>query len=92
MTGRDSHAAVEIHSIDTNCRIVFDSQVDVFAYTEAEVTGLREVLFLQLVFLDLQSTFEDFFGFGATDGDMYSNLFITADTERSDRVPGFAYW
>ena len=61
-----------------------------FADTEAEVTSLRKVLFLQLVFLDLQSTLEDLFGFGATDSDMYGDLFVTADTERSDGVSSFA--
>jgi len=37
---RSGHAAVEVHSVDTNCWVVLDTEIDVFADTEAEVTGL----------------------------------------------------
>jgi hypothetical protein len=34
------HAAVEVHSVDTNSRVVLDAEIDVFADTETEVAGL----------------------------------------------------
>ena len=63
-----------------------------FADAEAEVARLGEIPLLEFVFLDLQSTLQNFFGFGAADSDVDSNLFVTSDTECSDCVSGFAYW
>lgn len=37
--GGISHAAVEVHSVDTNCRVILDSQIDVLANSETEVAG-----------------------------------------------------
>ena len=34
------HAAVEVHAVDTNSRVILDAQIDVFADPKAEVTGL----------------------------------------------------
>ena len=85
-----SHAAVEVHSVDTNTRVVLDAQVNVFADTEAEVAGLREVALSQLVFLDLEAALENLLSLGATDGDVHSNLFVTTDTEGTDGVAGLA--
>lgn len=34
------HAAVEVHSVDTNCWIVLDTKIDVLADTESKVTSL----------------------------------------------------
>lgn len=76
-----SHTAVEVHSVNTDGRVVFDAQVDVFGDAEAEVARLAEVLLSQFVFLDLQATLEDFFGLGASHGDVDGDLFVTADTE-----------
>lgn len=56
--------------------------------TETEVTSLREVPLLQLVFLDLQCSLQNFLGLGASDGDVTSNLFVTPDGEGSDGVSG----
>jgi len=89
--GFDSHAAVEVHSVDTDCRIIFDTQINVFADTETEVARLREVPLPKLVFLDLQSTLQDFLCFWPTDSNMDGNLFVTTDTEGSDGVAGFAF-
>ena len=50
---RSGHAAVEVHSVDTNRRVVLDTKIDVFADTEAEVASLREVALSEFVFLDL---------------------------------------
>jgi len=88
---RSGHAAVEIHSVDTNRRVVLDTEIDVLADTETEVASLGEVALAQLIFLDLQSTLQDFLGLGATDGNVDSNLFVTTDTEGSDGVSGLAY-
>ena len=41
---RSRHAAIEVHAVDTNSRIILDSKIDVLADTEPEVARLREVL------------------------------------------------
>jgi len=89
LTG-SGHAAVEIHSVDTNRRIVLDTEIDVFTDTEAKVTSLRKVTLSKFVFLDLQSTLQDFLGLWSTNCDVHSDLFVTANTEGSDGVPGLA--
>lgn len=88
---RAGHAAVEVHAVDTNTGVVLDAKVDVLADTEAEVAGLAEVALAQLVLLDLEATLENLLGLGATDGDVDSNLFVTADTEGTDGVAGLAW-
>lgn len=85
-----SHAAVEVHTVDTNAGVVLDTQVDVLADTEAEVTGLGEVPLSQLVLLDLEATLENLLGLGATDGNVNGDLFVTTDTEGTDSVAGLA--
>ena len=57
-----SHAAVEIHAVDTDGGVVLDTKIDVFADTEAEVAGLREVALAELVLLDLEATLENLLG------------------------------
>jgi hypothetical protein len=89
LTG-SGHAAVEVHSVNTNRRVVLDTEIDVFADTEAEITSLREVALSEFVFLDLQSTLQDFLGLWSTDCDVHGNLLVTTDTECSDGVPGLA--
>lgn len=37
---RDLHAAVEVHAVDTDRRIILDAQIDVFADPESEVASL----------------------------------------------------
>lgn len=86
----NSHAAVEIHSVNSDTWVVLDSQIDVFADTETEVTSLGEVTLPQLVFLDLETTLENFLCLWTADGDVNSNLFVTTDTEGSDGVSGLA--
>ena len=48
----DLHAAVKVHAVDSNRRIVFDSQIDMFADAEPEVPCFREILLFQFVLLD----------------------------------------
>jgi hypothetical protein len=62
----------------------------VFADTETEVSSLGEVALAELIFLDLQSTLQNFLSLWSTDSNMYSNLFVTTDTEGSDCVAGLA--
>jgi hypothetical protein len=85
-----SHAAVEIHAINSNRRVVLDTEIDMFADTESKVASLREVALAEFVFLDLQSTLQDFLCLWATDGDMDCDLLITTDTECTDGVAGLA--
>ena len=61
-----------------------------FADTEAEITSLREIALAELIFLDLQSTLQDFLSLWSTNGDVHSDLFVTTDTEGSDSVAGLA--
>lgn len=87
---RYSHAAVEVHAVDTNTGVVLDTQVNVLADTETEVAGLGEVLLPQLVLLDLEATLEDLLSLGTTDSNVDGNLFVTTDTEGTDGVTGLA--
>ena len=61
-----------------------------FANSKPKIPRLREILPSQLVFLYFQTTLEDFFGFGTTDGDVHGNFFVTSDAECADCVAGFA--
>ena len=53
------HAAVEVHTVNTDGRVVLDTKIDVLADTEAEVAGLGEVALAKLVLLDLEATLEN---------------------------------
>ena len=89
--GLHSHAAVEVHSVDTNRRVVLDAQINVFADTEAEVASLREVALPQLIFLDLQASLENFLCLRTADSDVDGDFLVTTDTECSHSVAGLAY-
>lgn len=86
--GGNLHAAVEVHTVDTNTGVVLDTEIDVLVDTEAEVAGLGEVALAELVLLDLEATLDDLLGLGATDGDVDSDLLVTTDTEGTDGVTG----
>lgn len=45
---------IEIHAIDANTGVVFDSKINVFLDAEAEVAGVAEVVFPQLVLTNLR--------------------------------------
>lgn len=87
---RSGHAAVKVHSVDTNTRVILNAEIDVFADTEAEVASLGEVLLSQFVFLDLEATLEDLLRLGSADGDVHGDLLITTDTEGTDGVSRLA--
>jgi hypothetical protein len=82
------HAAVEVHTVDTDTRVVLETEIDVLADTETEVAGLGEVALAELVLLDLETTLDDLLSLGATDGDVDGDLLVTADTEGTDSVAG----
>lgn len=87
---RAGHAAVEVHTVDTDRRVILDPQVDVLVDTETKVAGLREVALPQLVLLDLEATLQDLLSLRTTDGDVDSDLFVTTDTEGTHGVAGLA--
>jgi len=87
---RAGHAAVEVHSVNSNGWVVLDAQIDVFADTEAEVASLGEVASPQLVFLDLETTLQDFLSLWTPNGDVHGDLLVTTDTECSHSVAGLA--
>jgi len=87
---RSGHAAVEVHSVDTNRRVVLDTKINVFADTETEVASLGEVALAEFIFLDLQSTLQDFLSLWSSDGNVDSDLLVTTDTKCSDGVSGLA--
>ena len=89
---RSGHTAVKIHAVNTDRGVVLDTKIDVLADTEAEVASLGEVALAELVLLDLEATLENLLGLGATDGDVDSDLLVTADTEGTDGVAGLACW
>jgi len=77
---------IEIHTVDTSAWVVLDSEIDVLLDTKAKVTTLREVSILEFVLLDLQTLLEDLLGLLTSDGNMASDLIVTADTEGSDSI------
>lgn len=85
-----SHASVEVHAVNADCRVVLDAQVDVLADAEAEVARLAEVPLAQLVLLDLEAALQDLLGLGAADGDVHGDLLVSSDTEGSDGVSRLA--
>lgn len=40
LPSKDSHAAVKVHAVDTDRRIILDAQIDVLANTESKVASL----------------------------------------------------
>ena len=50
---RASQDNVEIHTINTNTGVVFDSKINVFLDTKAKVTSAGEVILWQLIFTNL---------------------------------------
>jgi hypothetical protein len=86
-----SHAAVKVHPVDTNSRIVLDAQIDVLADTEAKVASLRKVLLSQFIFLDLEATLKDLFSLRTSDCDVDGDLFVSSNAEGADCVACLAW-
>lgn len=77
---------VDIHTIDTDGRIVLDTKIDVLLDTETEVAVGGEVALEQLVLLNLQGLLENLLGLRATHGGVHGDLFVTTDTKGTDGV------
>ena len=87
---RAGHADVKVHTKDTNTRVVLDTHVNVFGDTETKVARLGKVALLKLVLLHLETTLKNFLSLRTTDCNVASNLFVTADTETTERVASLA--
>lgn len=77
---------VKVQTVDTDRRIVLDTQINVFLDTETKVAGGGEVVTSQLVFAHFEATFQDLLGLGTTHCAMDSDFLITPDTERTHSV------
>jgi len=75
---------VEIHAVDTNCRVVLDTQIDVFVDAKAEAAVLTEISDVQLVFLHFQTLLQNLLSLVTTHGRVHSDLFVSFDTKASD--------
>merc|ERR1712180_343362 len=86
---RTSKHNIEIHSIDTNARIVLYPEINMLRNSKSEIPGFRKIAPTQLVLLHLQPLLQDFFCFGSSHGTVDGNLFITTDTKGSNGVACF---
>merc|ERR1719453_91398 len=80
---------IDAHTVDTNGGVVFQAHIDVFVNAEAEVTGSREVSFLEFELFHLQTLVEDFFSFLATSSDTASDGFVSSDAKSTDSQTSF---
>lgn len=78
-----AHADVKVHTVNTNRRIVLDTKVNVLSDTETEVTGLREVLGLELVLLNLKTSLKNLLSLRTTNSNVNSDLFVSSNAESS---------
>jgi len=62
----------------------------VFADAKAKVAGLGEVALAKLIFLDLETTLEDFLSLWSTNSDVNGNLLVTTDAKGTDSVASLA--
>ena len=83
-----SHNNVKVHAVNTSVGIVLEAKVNVLFDAKSKVSSLAEVLPLELVLLNLESTLDDLHGLFSADGDVAGNLFVTADAEGADGVAG----
>lgn len=81
-----AHDNVEVHAEDADSRIVLDTKIDMLVNTEAKVAGLGEVLFVELVLLDLEATFKNLKRLVAAHCAGNGNLLVTADAEGANGV------
>merc|ERR1719204_2951718 len=79
---------VEVHTVDADVRVVFDTQIDMLSNTEAEVALVGEVFTPQLELFNLESPLEDLLCLGSPNGAMNRDLLVPPDTEGPDCVSG----
>jgi len=77
---------VKVQTVNTDARIVFDAQIDMFLKAEAKGSHVGKAILAQLVLDDLETLLENLLGLGASDGAVAGDLLVTTDAERSHRV------
>ena len=77
---------VEVHTMNTHGRIVFDAKIDVFLNTKAKVSVVRKVALLQFIFLHFKAAFQKLVRFRSSDGAVDGDFFVTTDGEGTDCV------
>ena len=80
--------AKDVQTVNADRGVVLEAKVNVLVNAKPKVTGIAEVLVLELVLLHAQGLLEDLPSLGATDGSPATDLFVPADTKRPDGVPG----
>ena len=88
---KNSHAAIKVHSVNANRRIILDAQIDMLANAEPKIPRCGEILLFQFVLFYFEAALKDFFGFGPAHGDVDGDFFVAANAEGADGVAGFAY-
>merc|ERR1719153_2056793 len=51
----------EVHSVDTNARVVLDTKINMLLDSETKVSIVREVLLPELVLTNFETTLQDLF-------------------------------
>ena len=57
-SSRTSHYNVEIHSENTDLRVVLDSQIDVLCDAKTKIASLGEIALPELIFFDFETSFQ----------------------------------
>lgn len=60
---RSDHNNIEIHTENASRRVVLKTQIDVLINTKPEVASRREVLLLELIFLNLEPSVKNLIRF-----------------------------
>merc|ERR1712180_44884 len=88
VTGSSKHN-IEIHSIDSNARIVLYPKINMLGNSESKIPCFGKIATTQFILLHLETLLQDFFCFGSSNSAMDGNLFITTDAKGSYGVAGF---
>lgn len=79
---------VEVHTVDTCGGIVLEAKVNMLADSEAEGSGVGEVVAEELELLNLETLLEELGGLLAADGGVDGDLLVTTDSEGTDGEAG----
>merc|ERR1719244_251612 len=79
----------EVHSVDTNARIVLDTKINMLLDSETKVSIVRKVFLPQLVLPNFEATLQDLFRLRSSHSAMDRNLLIPTDTKGTNCVAGF---
>lgn len=86
---RSAQDYIEVHAIDSNAWIIFDTKINVFLDPKSKVASVRKVSFAQLILTHLETSLQDFFCLGTSDCAVNSNLLIPPDPKGTDSVTSF---